>query len=176
MAIGPVQLLVLGFDKPEFKGEVLQEFATLKEHDVVRVIDSLVVYKDAEGEVAALEASNLSEDERAEFGAMVGALVGLGLGGEEGAEAGAIAGAQLMSEQGVFSEDDAWDVLDEIPNDSAAAIILLEHRWAIPLRDAVRRANGFHIADGWVHPLDLVSIGLLASEEAAALSPEGRTS
>ena len=57
-----------------------------------------------------------------------------------------------------------------IPNDSAAAIILLEHRWAIPLRDAIRGANGFHIADDWVHPLDLVAIGLLAAEEAEALT------
>jgi uncharacterized membrane protein len=175
MAIGPVQLLVLGFDKPDFKGEVIAEFAKLKEHDVVRVIDALVVVKDANGEVAAVELSDLSDEERAEFGAMVGALVGLGAAGEEGAEAGAVAGAELMTEEGVFSEQDAWDVLEEIPNDSAAAIILLEHRWAIPLRDAIRNANGFHVSDGWVHPLDLVAIGVIASEEAAALSTDAQS-
>jgi hypothetical protein len=48
-------------------------------------------------------------------------------------------------------------VIDEIPNDSGAAIILLEHRWAIPLRDAVARANGMPIADTFIHPLDLVA-------------------
>jgi hypothetical protein len=68
----------------------------------------------------------------------------------------------------VFSEQDAWDVLDELPNDSAAAIVLLEHRWAIPLRDAIARAGGFRISDGFISPLDLVEVGLLSAAEAEA--------
>jgi hypothetical protein len=63
------------------------------------------------------------------------------------------------------------DVVEEIPNDSAAAIILLEHRWAIPLREAVIRANGMPIADTFIHPLDLVAVGLIAAEEAEVLAP-----
>ena len=50
MAIGPVQLIVLGFSEPNFQGEVLAELDRLKENDVVRVIDAIVVYKDADGE------------------------------------------------------------------------------------------------------------------------------
>ena len=49
MAIGPVQLIVLGFNHPDFHGEIIAELERLREHDMVRVIDSLVVYKDAEG-------------------------------------------------------------------------------------------------------------------------------
>jgi hypothetical protein len=59
----------------------------------------------------------------------------------------------------VLSDEDAWDVLEEIPNDSAAALILLEHHWAVPLRDASVRAGGFRISDGFISPLDLVEIG-----------------
>ena len=92
--IGPVQLLVLGFSQPDFRGEILAEFSRLREDDTVRLIDALAVYKDAQGDVAALQVSNLSADEAAEFGAVVGALVGLGAEGEEGMEAGAIAGAE----------------------------------------------------------------------------------
>ena len=66
----------------------------------------------------------------------------------------------------IFDEDEAWDVLSEIPNNSAAALILLEHNWAVGLRDAVYRAGGFRISDGWISPLDLVAVGLLAAEEA----------
>ena len=51
-------------------------------------------------------------------------------------------------------------MLEEIPNDSAAALILLEHHWAVPLRDAIARAGGFGLADGFISPLDLVAIGL----------------
>ncbi len=177
MAIGPVQLLVLGFNQPDFKGEILAEFDRLKENDVVRVIDGLVVRKDAEGEVTAMKRSDLSEQEAEEFGATVGALIGLGAAGLEGAKAGAEAGA-AATEEGVdiFDEEEVWDVIDDIPNDSAAAVILLEHRWAIPLRDAIRRAGGFHVADGWVHPEDLVAVGVLAAEEASALiESEGKS-
>jgi hypothetical protein len=70
----------------------------------------------------------------------------------------------------VFSEEDAWDVVDDIPTNSAAAVILLEHRWAIPLRDSIARAGGFRVADGFIHPLDLVAVGLIAAEEAEALA------
>jgi hypothetical protein len=69
----------------------------------------------------------------------------------------------------VFTDEEAWDVLEDIPNDSAAALILLEHHWAVPLRDAIARAGGFRLSDGFISPLDLVEIGLLSSEEAQQL-------
>ena len=59
--------------------------------------------------------------------------------------------------------------MEEIPNDSAAALILIEHHWAVPLRDAIARAGGFRISDGFISPLDLVEIGLVTAEEAALL-------
>ena len=49
MAIGPVQLIVLGFDHPEFHGEIIAELEKLRETDSVRVIDALAIYKDAQG-------------------------------------------------------------------------------------------------------------------------------
>jgi predicted dehydrogenase len=49
-------------------------------------------------------------------------------------------------------------------------VILLEHRWAIEFRDAVARAGGFPISDGFIHPLDLVAVGLMAAEDAEALA------
>ena len=69
----------------------------------------------------------------------------------------------------VFSDEEGWDVLEDIPNDSAAALILLEHHWAVPLRDAIVQAGGFRISDGFISPLDLVEIGLLSAEEAKEL-------
>jgi uncharacterized membrane protein len=170
MAIGPVQLIVLGFDHPEFHGEIIAELERLRESDTVRVIDSLAVYKDADGEVEVEHLSNLTEDEARELGSKVGALIGLGIEGDKGFEAGAIAGAEA-AEEGiqVFSEEEAWDVLEDIPNDSAAALLLLEHHWAVPLRDAIARAGGFRLSDGFISPLDLVDIGLMSAEEAKEL-------
>jgi len=171
MAIGPVQLIVLGFSHPNFHGEVISELERLRESDTVRVIDSLAVYKDKDGELEVEHLSNLSEQEAIELGSKVGALIGLGIAGEEGAEAGAVAGAQEAEAEGidVLGKAEEWDVLEDIPNDSAAALILLEHHWAVPLRDAIARAGGFRLSDGFISPLDLVEIGLVSAEEAREL-------
>jgi len=171
MAIGPVQLIVLGFNHPDFHGEVIAELERLHDSGTVRVIDSLVVYKDAEGELEVEHLSNLTREEAIELGSKIGALIGLGIEGEEGMEAGAIAGAEEAAEEGinVFGDADEWDVLEDIPNDSAAALILLEHHWAVPLRDAIARAGGFRLSDGFISPLDLVAIGLMTAEEAKEL-------
>jgi uncharacterized membrane protein len=172
MAIGPVQLVVLGFEQPDFHGEIIAELERLRESDTVRVIDSLAVYKDGHGELEVEHLSNLSQEEAIELGSKVAALIGLGIEGEEGMEAGAAVGAEIAAEGGLhpISENEGvWDVLAEIPNGSAAALVLLEHHWAVPLRDAIARAGGFRISDGFISPLDLVEIGLLSSQEAAEL-------
>ena len=115
MAVGPVQLVVLGFSNPEFHGEIVAELQKLRESDTVRVIDALAVYKDGEGNVEVKKFSNLSDDERGELGSKVGALLGLGVGGIEGAEIGAEAGAQASaSGAGFFNEDEAWDAVGQL--------------------------------------------------------------
>jgi uncharacterized membrane protein len=171
MAIGPVQLIVLGFEKPDFHGEVIRELERLREDDTVRVIDALAVYKDEAGELEVEHLSNLTQEEAIELGTKIGALIGLGIAGEEGFEAGAKAGAEAAADGlDFFSDNEEWDVLGDIPNNTAAALLLLEHHWAVPLRDAIMRAGGFRLADGFISPLDLVAIGLLAAEEAQDLA------
>ena len=166
--LGPVQMLILGFEDPQFKGEALAELEKLREADIIRVIDAMVVWKDAEGNVAVLKDSDFTSEEMGEFGAIVGGLIGLGAAGEEGLEAGAEAGADAM-EGGVFDEDEVWYAVDAIPPNTAAAVALFEHRWAIPFRDAIVRAGGFVLADEWIHPKDLVAVGLAAAEADAAV-------
>ena len=171
MAVGPVQLIVLGFNHPDFHGEIINELERLRKSDTIRVIDALAVHKDADGNIEVAHLSNLTMDEAVELGSKIGALIGLGIEGEAGAELGAEAGAEAAAQGGVqvFSDQDAWDVLDDIPNDSAAALLLLEHNWAVPLRNAVARAGGFRLSDGFVSPLDLIEIGLVSAEEAKEL-------
>jgi len=170
MAIGPVQLIVLGFPRPDFHGEVIAELERLRASDTVRVIDALAVYKDTDGGIEVEHLSNLTLQEAVELGSVVGALVGLGIDGEAGAAAGARAGAEAAAEGvSVFTDADAWDVIGEIPNGTAAALILLEHHWAVPLRDAIARAGGFRLNDAFISPFDLVAVGLLAADEAMSL-------
>jgi uncharacterized membrane protein len=171
MAIGPVQLIVLGFEHPEFHGEIIAELDRLRSGDAIRIIDALAVHKDAEGGIEVAHLSTLTKDEAIELGTEIGALIGLGIDGEEGMVAGAELGAEAAASgaASAFPDEAAWDVLADIPNDSAAALVLLEHHWAVPLRDAIGRAGGFRISDGFISPLDLVALGLHTREEADAL-------
>jgi uncharacterized membrane protein len=171
MAVGPVQLLVLGFAQPEFHGEITRELEKLRQSDTVRVIDALAVHKDAKGEIEVRHLSNLTKEEAIELGSKVAGLVGLGIAGEEDLHAAAEIGEEEAAAQGiaVFGDEVEWDVIEEIPNDSAAALILIEHHWAVPLRDAIVRMGGYRIADGMISPYDLVAIGLASTDEAKQL-------
>ena len=164
MPIGPVQLLVVSFAEPDFRGAIIDELRRLRDGDSIRLIDALAVQKDTDGNLVALQWSDLSVDEAEEFGATVGALLGLGLAGEEGMEAGAIVGAEAGADGHLIDESEVWDIAETIEPGTAAAIALIEHVWAAPLRDAIARAGGVPVSDAWVHPLDLVEIGLLAAE------------
>jgi hypothetical protein len=68
----------------------------------------------------------------------------------------------------VFDEAAVWYLGDAIPEGTAAAVALIEHRWAVPLRDKIAKAGGVTLADEWIHVKDLLAVGLLASEKDAA--------
>jgi hypothetical protein len=132
----------------------MQELQRLREHDIVRLLDVLVVSKDEQGNVRQMEASDLPARQAEEYGAIVRALIGFG--GEAPPDAGSTA-----------LDEEEWDVVDAIPEGTAAAVALLEHRWAIPLSDAITRAGGTPLADAWVHRDDLAAAGLEVAEPAA---------
>jgi len=161
---GPVQIMVVGFEGTTFQGEILPELQRLRDLDIIRLVDLVVVAKDEDGEIEAVELSDLSDEERENMGALAGALVGVGAAGNEAAEAGAMAGAEA-AEEGFLGDETTWAVADAIPEGTTAAVALLEHRWAIPLRDAIRRAGGVPLADSWIHPEDLVAIGAALGDE-----------
>jgi uncharacterized membrane protein len=160
--MGPVQMLVVGFDDTGFTGEILPELTRLKDLDVIRLVDLLFVRKNDVGDVDILQQSDLDAETAIEFGAVVGGLVGLGLGTEEAVTAGARAGAEALEDGHLFEESEAWYVADAIPPGGSAAIALIEHRWAIPLREMIERAGGVPLADEWVHPRDLIAVGAAA--------------
>jgi len=165
MAIGPVQLLVLSFPEPNFSGEIIAELNRLRGQDFIRLIDALAVQKNSDGTLVALQWSDLSINEAQDMGATVGALIGLGLGSEDDVLALAIAGAESGSDGHLIDGAELWNIADSIPEGSAAALALIEHVWASPLRDAIVRAGGVPVSDRWIHPMDLVEIGLVASIE-----------
>ena len=165
MTIGPLQLLVVGFVDPKLDGSVLGALADASDAGMIRVVDLLGVYKGEDGTVLAAEATDLTEDEAITYGAWVGALIGLGADGVEGAEAGAIAGAIHAMDEYEYGidADGLATIADDIPPGGAGMLLVIEHTWAIPLRDAIRASGGIMIVQDFLSPESLIAIGAATS-------------
>ena len=170
MTYGPMQLTVIGFDNDEIIGGLLDELDRVREFGIMRLIDFLFVAKDADGNIAALEVTDLDDAERMEFGAIVGGLIGLGAAGVEGAEAGAVAGALSVAEHDFgLSAEEIQAAADHIPAGGSAVVALFEHTWAVRLKEYILSNGGFLVAQGLIHPSALVEVG---AELAVAVKAE----
>lgn len=167
MAFGPVQILALGFPTTErFEGRIAEELIKASDSGVIRVIDALAVIAE-DDEIAVLRVSDLDDEQRQELGAQIGALIGLGANGIEGFVAGAEAGAEIAEEGGFgLVEDIADELVENLPEGSAGLLLIIEHAWAVPLRDAIVDAGGILMANEWIGAQDLILIG--AALRAAA--------
>ncbi|MFL5759681.1 MAG: DUF1269 domain-containing protein [Thermomicrobiales bacterium] len=167
MTYGPMQLIVIGFGHAALPLDFVNQLRKLREAGVVRLVDAVFVAKDEHDELTAVKQSDISKEESVLLGTIVGALVGYGAVGQTGIELGAEIGS-LSSEDGLFglSTDDIDEIADRIPRGTAATFILLEHLWAIGLKEAVRNADGQVIAQGWITPTTLVAMGEKMAEEA----------
>ncbi len=116
--IGPVELIVLGFDGNGFNGLVAPALMDLVNRGVIRIIDMAVVIKDAAGNVAVLEAGEMDEAIARAFEALTGSVPGL------------------------LSEADIIDIATDLPPNSTEAVLLVEHVWATAFAQAVRASGG----------------------------------
>jgi len=161
--LAPVQLVVIGFPpEAEFKGEIIRALSDLRGRGVIRLIDALFVRKDAQGKISAsMRESDLSLHERELLGAIVGGLLGLVAGGDEESEAlGATLAAQAVADNAFgFGIGDLQNVKDQIPAGSAALVLLIEHKWALELKQAVRNAGGVPVTQGFLTPEALFMVG-----------------
>jgi uncharacterized membrane protein len=163
---GPIQMFVIGFPGNKFSGEILPALDDAKKKGLIRLIDYLFITKDAKGNITSIEGTDLGKDEVIKLGAGIGALLGLGAGGMEGAKVGAKAGAEFAAEGGFgYSIDDIMNLgADEIPNNSSALIMLVEHLWAKSIKDALRNSGAVMISQGMLQPEAIVLMGAALAE------------
>ncbi len=157
--LGPIQMLTLAFPGNRFKGEILPELDRLKGEGIVRVIDMLIVRKDAQGNALVATASDLDFAEATALGSYFGALAGFAAGGPEGFDRGAIAGAAELADGHVFDEDDIFRVQQALDPNTTAVMILLEHTWARTLLDAVARSDGVELMNEWIGHESVLTMG-----------------
>ena len=131
MVLGPLEYLVVGFENYRFTGQILAELRAAQEKGIIRVVDLCVVQKDKQGNVTERELSELSGEEATELSALAGNLMGL------------------------LAEEDIQQLAADLPNDSAAGLLLFEHTWEIGLKQAIKNAGAVAITGGFVSPESL---------------------
>jgi Family of unknown function (DUF6325) len=149
--MGPVQVLIVGIDQPRFSGEVLAEFARLREAGIVRLLDLLLVERAEDGSFDTLAAP-------AELGPESGALAATLLGDAAG-------GAGEASQAAVDAS--LWSLSAAVPPGSAAAVAFIEHLWASPLLGAIQRAGGTPLDETWLAGDDLAMLEKLIATHKA---------
>jgi uncharacterized membrane protein len=166
MAFGPIQILAFGFPSTDrLEGRIAEELERASDAGIIRIIDALAVLAE-DDEVEIVRVSDLDDDEREELGAKVGALIGLGAAGIDGFVAGAELGAEIAEDGGFgLVEDVAEELVENLPDGSAGLLLIIEHHWAVPLRDAVIDAGGILLANHWLGIQELVAIGAALSDE-----------
>ena len=173
MTVGPVQVIVFGFDRTDqFRGEVLQELTNLRGRGLIRLLDLFLALKDNSGEIVAVELNDLTEQESVEFGRVVSTLLGI-----SNVSVGELAASAVENILAAASHSVGLDykglrqVVEDLPSGKAFGVLMFEHTWAIPLRDAIRRAGGVPLAQGFITPEALLMVG----EELRAIAEAERT-
>jgi len=147
---GPVQVLVVGFDQPSFSGEVVAEFARLRDAGIVRLVDMVVVSRTAED---TFEALDLAEGLEADLGEVAASI----LGQPENSAATDRQGTEVDTAS-------TWSLADAIPVGGTAAVALIEHTWAGPLSAAIQRAGGTLLEETWLAREDRELLEALIAE------------
>jgi len=116
MAVGPVDVYIIGFPGNKFTGRIAPAIMELVENGTIRILDLLFVMKDADGTVTTLEVSDLDEE-------------GAGFVGMD------------VTQPGALGPEDAEEVSDDLPADSAALLIAFENLWVGKVVEALRAAD-----------------------------------
>lgn len=122
--LGPVDYVVVEFppEQANFTGEMAAELLKLVDAGIIRVIDILVVTKDADGSIEALELTELDD---------LGPLARLE--------------AELAE---LLAADDVAHLAAAMDPGTVAGVVVYENLWSGPFAAAARRAGGRAIANG----------------------------
>ena len=141
--LGPVDWIVVEFPGSRFNGQIVPALLDLVDRDLIRVLDLLVLKKDADGSLEAFELSDLDEGEIGELRTYESEL------------------AMLLSEEDVTS------LAAAIEPGSSAAVLVWENTWAAPFGSAVRRSGGQLVASGRI-PTQALLAAIEADEKEEA--------
>jgi hypothetical protein len=142
--MGPLEYVVIEFEGNHLTGEIVPELHRLRDLGIVRVVDLLLIQKDAQGNVSARELSDLNEEEAKPYWPIAGEVLDL------------------------LSEADVETAAADLPLNSSGAIALLEHTWATHLQETIRNAQGRVLSGGLLPAAEVERLAAeLVAEHAA---------
>jgi hypothetical protein len=119
MPLAPIEVLVIDFPGNQFSGEIIPELERLVANDTISIVDGILVRKDADGEISFTEFE------------------------EMGANPEVAALADVMNQlESLISDEDIMEFAESLEPNSSEAILVFEHTWARPLRDAIVNSGG----------------------------------
>lgn len=160
ISIGPLQLVVLSFAQHPPPPGLFDQLQSLVDEARVQVMDGVLTAKNGDGEINVVEVPDLGIEEAILLGTLARSLFGHGtrhqLGTVIGAESGFLSGGP-----GDFglSQDELYEIADLIPRNSISLFLLIEHKWAIDLEQAVVEVGGQVLANGSITPAMLIALG-----------------
>lgn len=146
----------------KFRGEILDRLEEVAPLNAVRILDALFVAKEDNGDLVAMEVGDLGEEEGDEFlGMIIGELLGFSFEGDDTDKPPAeITEASAIG----VSVVDIRRIARDLSPGTAAGMLLIEHRWAAGLRDAISEAGGSLLLQGF---LTLEGLAMVGAELAA---------
>lgn len=145
MTMGPLEYVVIEFEGNHFTGEILPELRALRDQGVVRVVDLVFIQKDDAGNIIARELSDLSAEEARPFGPIAGDMLRL------------------------LTPEDVEDVARGMSNNSSSAVALLEHTWAVHLKETIFQAHGKVLQAGLIPEAEVEALGAELAEQETAI-------
>jgi hypothetical protein len=150
-AVGPLQLLIVGFETLDrLRGDIARELRDLRGRGLVRVLDARLVSRDAEGALTEVDLNQLIGEPVLSAERPAAHL--LGLNGAGHLDAGGRFEPEAFHATAGFAVEDLRRLTDAIPNGEHAAVVLVEHVWARRLRQSIREAGGLLLAQGMLTP------------------------
>ena len=124
---GPIDYILVGFEGNKFDGNIMGALTDALDKGVIGLVALSVITKDSEGNTHTLDVASDSPDLATFMN-------------------------RLQSTENLVTQEDVLEVADLIENNTSCGLLVVEHLWAIPLKEAIVKANGVLIADGRIHP------------------------
>ena len=146
-SFGPLQIVIVGFETTErFQGEAARELLELRGRGLIRVLDARFFHRAPDATLTEVDLGSMLADRPAERANPVARLLGVnGAGGN-----GGLRPQEAFARTAGFALEDLRRLIEEIGPGEHAIAILVEHRWAGRLREAVREAGGRLVGQGFL--------------------------